>query len=94
MSKSDRDLDNEIDAHLAEAIDDYVARGLGPEEARLAALRDFGGVTQVQQVHREMRRLTFMNWLDFKLGGRMLVKYPGLTVVGGLLFARFLPTRR
>ena len=87
MSKADRDLDNEIAAHLAEAVDDYVARGLGPEEARLAALRDFGGVTQVKQVHREMRGFTFMNWLDFKLGGRMLVKYPGLTIVGGLAMA-------
>ena len=28
-----------------------------------------------------------MNWLDLKLGGRMLVKYPGLTVVGGLAMA-------
>jgi predicted permease len=28
-----------------------------------------------------------MNWLDIKLGGRMLVKYPGLTVVGGLAMA-------
>src|SRR5688572_31379028 len=25
--------------------------------------------------------------LDFKLGGRMLVKYPGLTVVGGIAMA-------
>jgi hypothetical protein len=87
MSKADRDLDREIAAHLAESVDDYAARGLGPEEARLAALRDFGGVTQVKQVHREMRGFTFMNWLDFKLGGRMLLKYPGLTVVGGLAMA-------
>jgi hypothetical protein len=28
-----------------------------------------------------------MNWLDFKLGGRMLVKYPGLTIVGGFAMA-------
>ena len=26
-------------------------------------------------------------WLDFKLGYRMLIKYPGLTVVGGLAIA-------
>ncbi len=26
-------------------------------------------------------------WLDLKLGGRMLVKYPGLTIVGGLAMA-------
>jgi putative ABC transport system permease protein len=34
-----------------------------------------------------MRGFTFMTWLDFKLGGRMLVKYPGLTIVGGLAMA-------
>ncbi|HYH83223.1 MAG TPA: ABC transporter permease [Longimicrobium sp.] len=28
-----------------------------------------------------------MSWLDFKLGARMLFKYPGLTLVGGLALA-------
>jgi predicted permease len=28
-----------------------------------------------------------MHWLDLKLGGRLLVKYPGLTIVGGLAMA-------
>src|SRR5918996_2838806 len=28
-----------------------------------------------------------MNWLDFKLGGRLLVKDPGLTIMGGLAMA-------
>jgi ABC-type antimicrobial peptide transport system permease subunit len=28
-----------------------------------------------------------MTWSDIKLGGRMLVKYPGLTIVGGLAMA-------
>ena len=87
MSRGDRDLDSEVATHLDEAAADYAARGLSPEEARYAALRDFGGVTQVKQVHREMRSFTFMNWLDFKLGGRMLVKYPGLTFVGGIAMA-------
>ena len=87
MSRADRDLDDEVAAHLAEAEEEHVARGLSPQEAKYAALRDFGGVTQTKQVHREMRGFTLMNWLDFKLGGRMLVKYPGLTVVGGLAMA-------
>ena len=89
MSRADRDLDAEVDAHLAEAVDEHVARGLSPQEARYAALREFGGVSQVKQVHREMRvrGFTLMNWLDFTLGGRMLVKYPGLTGVGGLAMA-------
>ena len=83
----DRDLDDEVEAHLAEAVDEYVSRGLSAKEARYAALRDFGGVTQVKQVHREMRGFRFMSWLDIKLGGRMLVKYPGLTIVGGFAMA-------
>lgn len=87
MSRADRDLDDEVAAHLAEAEAEHVARGLSPQDAKYAALRDFGGVTQTKQVHREMRGFTLMNWLDFKLGGRMLVKYPGLTVVGGLAMA-------
>ncbi len=88
MSRDDRELNDEIAAHLAEAADEHIARGLSPEEAKYAALRDFGGVTQVAQVHRRMRGPTFfMSWLDIKLGARMLVKYPGLTIVGGLAMA-------
>ena len=33
------------------------------------------------------RRFGFVNWLDLKLAARMLVKYPGLTIVGGLAMA-------
>ena len=47
MSRADRDLDDEVEAHLAEAVEDHIARGLSPQEAGYAALRDFGGVTQV-----------------------------------------------
>jgi predicted permease len=87
VSRADRELDDEVAAHLAEAADEHIARGLSPQDAKYAALRDFGGVTQVKQVHREMRVPTMINWLDIKLGGRMLVKYPGLTIVGGLAMA-------
>jgi hypothetical protein len=33
------------------------------------------------------RRLSPVSWLDWKLGARMLVKYPALTVIGGLSLA-------
>lgn len=33
------------------------------------------------------RRWPAISWLDFKLGFRMLVRYPGLTIVGGLAIA-------
>jgi len=31
--------------------------------------------------------LTAMSWLDWKLGGRLLLKYPALTIIGGLSLA-------
>lgn len=36
---------------------------------------------------RARRKGPAVSWLDFKLGVRMLVRYPGLTVVGGLAIA-------
>src|SRR6185369_6989225 len=62
---------------------------LSPEEARRRALATFGGVTRHAEELRDGRGvagLTGMS-LDFKLGFRMLVKYPGLTIVGGLAMA-------
>ncbi|MGH7483191.1 MAG: ABC transporter permease, partial [Longimicrobiales bacterium] len=60
--------------------------GLDPREARRRALVAFGGQEQYREELREERgfaRLTGAS-LDLKLGLRMLIKYPGLTVVGGL----------
>ena len=44
----DREIDDEITSHLAEATEEYVQKGLSPEEARRAARRSFGGVTADQ----------------------------------------------
>ena len=62
---------------------------LAPEEARRRALAAFGGVTQHREELRDGRGLAALSGLslDFKLGFRMLVKYPGLTIVGGLAMA-------
>ncbi len=57
----DREIDDEIASHLAEATDEYVQQGLSPEEARRAAQRSFGGVTQTTEVYRQVR--SFM-WLE------------------------------
>ena len=51
----DREIDDEIASHLAEAAEEYMQRGLSPEEARRAAHRSFGGVTQTREVYREVR---------------------------------------
>jgi predicted permease len=78
-------LDEEIQNHLELLADDYRRRGLSSSGARLAARRAFGGVQQVRETSRDMWSFPALTsaWLDIKLAGRMLVKYPGLTVVGG-----------
>ncbi|HEX8273253.1 MAG TPA: ABC transporter permease [Longimicrobiaceae bacterium] len=64
-------------------------RGLDPAEARRQAALAFGGVEKYREAGRDARGLRWLGGLtlDLKLGGRMLVKYPGLTVVGGLAMA-------
>ena len=87
--RAESDLDREIRSHLQVLEDKYVADGMLPSEARYAARRAFGGVEQVKEHQREARMFRWLaGWpMDLKLGGRMLVKYPGLTIVGGLAMA-------
>ena len=42
------DFDEEVEAHLALLTERFVRRGLSPDEARYAARRQFGGVTQMK----------------------------------------------
>lgn len=50
------DLAAEIRAHLDEKVEDLVAQGLSRENARLAARREFGNVTLVEERGREVWR--------------------------------------
>jgi predicted permease len=79
----DREIDAEIASHLEEAADEYVARGLSREDARLAAARDFGGITQAKQIHRELRTFTWPDSVrqDLKYSFRRLIKDPGFTLI-------------
>jgi predicted permease len=46
---------DEMDAHLADATERLIARGLSPEEARLEARREFGNVGVLQEEARDAR---------------------------------------
>ena len=88
-SRAERELAREIRSHLQLLEDQYIAKGMDAAEARYAARRAFGGVEQVKEHQREARMFRWLaGWpMDLKLGGRMLMKYPGLTIVGGLAMA-------
>ena len=57
----DTALDEEVRAHLEMLAAEHRRRGLMPEQARLAARRDFGGVEQMKETYRDRRGL---RWLD------------------------------
>ena len=88
--RSDARFSEEIDFHIEmETARLERDEGLHPGEARRRALVAFGGVEHHKESLRDGRGLRWLGGLslDFKLGVRMLVKYPGLTLVGGLAFA-------
>lgn len=84
--RAEADLSREITAHLQLLEDQFIARGMSATDASRAARRAFGGVEQVKERQRDERSYRWLasSWLDVKLGFRMLIKYPGLTLVGGL----------
>lgn len=53
--RSERELSKEIESHLALLEDEYVAKGLSPADAKLAARRSFGGVDQAKERQRDAR---------------------------------------
>ena len=58
--KLDRELDDQILAHLELAEHDALANGLTPEEARLAARCNFGGIEKMKEDHRDHRSARWM----------------------------------
>jgi len=81
--KAELDLSEELQFHLQNQIDEYVAQGMDPKEARHAALRSLGGVEQVKEECREARKMNLIDNFarDLRLGLRMLRRNPGFTVL-------------
>ena len=83
MTPSDDEIQEEIAAHLRMAIADKMARGASREEAERAARAEFGNVTHVAEVTREMRGGLWLERLgqDLRYGWRALRRTPAFTTV-------------
>src|SRR6516225_8802860 len=81
--KAELDLSEELQFHLQNQIDEYVAQGMNSQEARRAALQALGGVEQVKEECREARKMNLIENFgrDLRLGLRMLRRNPGFTVL-------------
>ncbi len=86
-----------LDAEMAEEMRHHVElqmelnrkAGIDPDEARYAALRQFGNVASVQEQAREGRGWVWLEHSikDFRLAVRQLAKFPGFSVVTVLTLA-------
>lgn len=85
----ERQMQREIELHLQEQIDEYVAHGMHPREARDAALRAFGPRTAIEDACRDVRRVAIVEQLiqDLRVAFRSLFRQPLLVAAATLTIA-------
>jgi predicted permease len=83
------DLSAELNSHLEFLVEDHMRRGLGPDEARRAALHELGGLEQARALTRDARgfRVADAFAADVRLAIRHLRRTPGFTIAALVILA-------
>src|SRR5262249_54763648 len=88
-SELDRELEDELQFHLARETAQNLHSGMSPEVARYASMRSFGGIEQAKEECRDARGVRLIEDLsrDISYGTRSLWKNRGFTLVAVLTLA-------
>ena len=88
-SRWDRERARELEAHLAIEIDNNIASGMTPRDARDAARRKLGNVTLIREEIYRMNTIGFLEtiWQDLRYGARLLRLNPAFASVAVLSLA-------
>src|SRR5437870_1209561 len=82
-NRREAEMAEEMRHHLDLLTERNIAAGMSTDEARNAALRQFGGVEQVKEIAREQRVWRWADefFQDVRFGARMLRRTPGFSIL-------------
>src|ERR1700739_2574614 len=85
--RNDAELRQQINLHLAEQIEENLARGMSRDEARRQAYLRFGNPSRVREDLWQQNTLRGIDslWHDLKFGWRALRRSPGFSIMAILI---------